>query len=93
MTDETTLSHDLTAILSDLIAIPSAYPPGDTTEISAYIRARYERAGYSCQTLSRADGVDNVVARTGAGSPQLALNCHIDTVEAGERADWLSAPL
>jgi len=93
MTDESELAHDLTAILSDLIAIPSAYPPGDTTEISAYIRARYERAGYSCQTLSRADGVDNVVARTGAGSPQLALNCHIDTVEAGERADWQSAPL
>ena len=79
MTDESELAHDLTAILSDLIAIPSAYPPGDTTEISAYIRARYERAGYSCQTLSRADGVDNVVARTGAGSPPLAPNGHTAT--------------
>ena len=93
MTDESELAHELTAILSDLIAIPSAYPPGDTTAISAYIRARYESAGYRCQTLSRAEGVDNVVARLGAGSPQLALNCHIDTVEAGERADWLSDPL
>ena len=93
MTDESELAHELTAILSDLIAIPSAYPPGDTTAISAYIRARYESAGYRCQTLSRAEGVDNVVARLGAGSPQLALNCHIDTVEAGERADWLRDPL
>ena len=93
MTDESELAAQLTAILSDLIAIPSTYPPGDTTEICAYIRARYERAGFSCQTLSRADGVENVVACIGAGSPQLALNCHIDTVEAGERTDWLTDPL
>ena len=93
MTDEPELAAQLIAILSDLIAIPSAYPPGNTIEICAYIRARYERAGYSCQTLSRADGVENVVARIGTGSPQLALNCHIDTVEAGERTDWITDPL
>ncbi len=92
MTDESELAHELTAILSDLIAIPSAYPPGDTTEICAYIRARYERAGYHCQTLSRTEGVDNVVARLGSGAPQLALNCHVDTVQAGQSADWLTDP-
>ena len=66
MTDESKLAHRLTAILSDLIAIPSPHPPGDTREICAYIRKRYEGAGYRCQTLTRAEGVDNVVASTGA---------------------------
>jgi acetylornithine deacetylase/succinyl-diaminopimelate desuccinylase family protein len=93
MTNETKIAQDLTALLGDLIAIPSTYPPGDTREICRYIRARFESAGYTCDTLSRATGVDNVVARTGSGAPQLGLNCHIDTVDAGERGDWLSDPL
>ena len=33
-----------------------------------------------------------MVARTGAGAPRLGLNCHIDTVDVGERGDWLSDP-
>lgn len=93
MINETELANELTAIISDLIAIPSAYPPGDTTEICAYISERFVRAGYRCQTLSRAEGIDNVVARTGAGAPQLALNGHVDTVGAGARADWRTDPL
>jgi len=92
MANETELARELTAILGELIAIPSIYPPGDTREICASIRARYERAGYHCQTLSRAEGIDNVVARSGNGAPCLALNCHIDTVDAGERADWRTDP-
>ncbi len=92
MTDESKLAHRLTAILSDLIAIPSPHPPGDTREICAYIRKRYEGAGYRCQTLTRAEGVDNVVASTGDGAPRLALNCHIDTVAPGLAEDWLSDP-
>ncbi|HIG17015.1 MAG TPA: M20/M25/M40 family metallo-hydrolase, partial [Candidatus Handelsmanbacteria bacterium] len=68
------------------------YPPGDTRDICTYITERYARAGYQCQTLSRTDGVDNVVARSGSGAPQLALNCHIDTVDVGTVADWRTDP-
>lgn len=92
MIDEKELARELTAILSELIAIPSTYPPGDTREICAYIAARYKDAGYQCQTLSRTEGIDSVVARTGSGAPQLALNCHIDTVDVGERVDWHCDP-
>ena len=42
--------------------------------------------------LRGAEGIDNVVARSGNGAPCLALNCHIDTVDAGERADWRTDP-
>ncbi|MBT5038460.1 MAG: ArgE/DapE family deacylase [Rhodospirillaceae bacterium] len=92
MIDEKELARELTAILSELIAIPSTYPPGDTTEICAYIAARYRAAGYQCQTLSRTEGIASVVARSGSGAPQLALNCHIDTVDVGAVSDWRSDP-
>jgi len=92
MINEKDLARELTEIMSDLIAIPSTYPPGDTRNICTYITERYARAGYQCQTLSRTDGVDNVVARSGSGAPQLALNCHIDTVDVGMIADWRTDP-
>ena len=55
------------AILSDLIAIPSTDPPGDTTAICAYAAERLSAAGYATETLSRADGVANAVGRMGEG--------------------------
>ena len=73
MTNEAKLAQDLTALLGDLIAIPSTYPPGDTRDICAYIRKRFERAGYACETPSRAEGVANVVARTGSGSTAISI--------------------
>jgi acetylornithine deacetylase/succinyl-diaminopimelate desuccinylase family protein len=92
MTNELELAHELTEILSDLIAIPSTYPPGDTKNICAYISERYSRAGYQCKIHTRVAGIESVVARAGSGGRQLALNCHIDTVDIGERADWHTDP-
>ncbi len=92
MINEKALGRELMAILRELIAIHSTYPPGDTREICAYIAQRYAKAGYQCQTLSNVDGIDNVIARSGSGSPQLALNCHIDTVDVGAVSDWRTDP-
>ena len=92
MTSEAKLTHELTDILGDLIGIPSTYPPGDTRKMCAYIRARFESAGYICETKSCAPSIDNLVARVGTGSPQFGFNCHIDTVEVGDLGDWLSDP-
>jgi hypothetical protein len=92
MTNELELAHELTEILSDLIAIPSTYPPGDTKNICAYTSERYSRAGYQCEIHTRVAGIESVVARAGSGGRQLALNCHIDTVDVGERADWHTDP-
>ena len=80
------------AILSELIAIPSTDPPGDTTAICAYAAARLEAAGYAVETLSRAEGVANAVGRMGEGRPSLVFNAHADTVDVGERANWLTDP-
>src|SRR5215813_4927986 len=80
------LASDLIAILSDLIALPSPYPPGTSVEICAYAAKRLKTAGYKVTIASRKKGVDNVVARWKGDErgPVIAFNAHVDTVGVGE---------
>lgn len=88
------MQSELTAILTDLIALPSPYPPGTSVEICAYAANRLKKAGYKVETVTRTKGVDNVVARMKgrARGPVIAFNAHVDTVGVGERANWKSDP-
>jgi acetylornithine deacetylase/succinyl-diaminopimelate desuccinylase family protein len=88
------MQSELVAILTDLIALPSPYPPGTSVEICAYAARRLKKAGYKVETVSKSRGVDNVVARLkGKGKgPVVAFNAHVDTVGVGERANWKSDP-
>ena len=88
------MQSDLVAILSDLIALPSPYPPGTSVEICAYAARRLKKAGYKVETVTKTRGVDNVVARMKgkAKGPVIAFNAHVDTVGVGERANWKSDP-
>ena len=90
--DKAAITEAVLAILADLIAIPSTYPPGDTREIAAYATGRLRAAGYAVETASRADGVENVVGRLGSGTPSVVFNAHADTVGVGERAAWRTDP-
>ena len=85
------LSSELTAILSDLIAMPSAQPDGTMTAIAAYTAERLRKAGYSTE-IAREVGVENVVARLGSGSPCVVFNAHMDTVGFGDRGNWKHDP-
>jgi acetylornithine deacetylase/succinyl-diaminopimelate desuccinylase family protein len=88
------MQSELVAILSDLIALPSPYPPGTSAEICAYTARRLKKAGYKVETATKTKGVDNVVARMKgkAKGPVIAFNAHVDTVGVGERANWKSDP-
>ncbi|MBM3649984.1 MAG: ArgE/DapE family deacylase [Alphaproteobacteria bacterium] len=88
------LASDLVSILSDLIALPSPYPPGTSVEICAYAAKRLAKAGYKVGIATKTKGVDNVVARRKAKAkgPVVAFNAHVDTVGVGERANWKSDP-
>lgn len=92
------MQSELVAILSDLIALPSPYPPGTSVEICAYTARRLRKAGYKVEIATKTRGVDNVVARMkgpgkqGGEGPVIAFNAHVDTVGVGERANWKSDP-
>src|SRR5260221_11429577 len=73
------LAGELLALLSDLVAIPSTYPPGDTTGIAAHCRDSLSLLGYTT-TADR-----NLVARAGSGNPSGVFNAHADTVDVGDR--------
>ena len=90
--DEAALADELAAILGQLIARPSTVPPGDTRAIAAFASARLRSAGYATETVSRAQGLENVVATLGSGAPWVVFNVHADTVDAGSRADWRTDP-
>lgn len=88
------MQSELVAILSDLIALPSPYPPGTSVEICAYAAKRLKKAGYKVEIATHKKGVDNVVARMKgkAKGPVIAFNAHVDTVGVGERSNWKSDP-
>lgn len=88
------MRKELVSILSDLIALPSPYPPGTSVEICAYAAKRLKKAGYKVEIATHKRGVDNVVARMrGKGKgPVIAFNAHVDTVGVGERANWKTDP-
>jgi acetylornithine deacetylase/succinyl-diaminopimelate desuccinylase family protein len=88
------LASDLVSILSDLIALPSPYPPGTSVEICAYAAKRLKKVGYGVEIATNKKGVDNVVARLKgkAKGPSVAFNAHVDTVGVGERTNWKSDP-
>src|SRR6266850_4340714 len=88
------MKKELVSILSDLIALPSPFPPGTSVEICAYAARRLRKAGYRVEIATKTKGVDNVVAKMkGKGrGPVIAFNAHVDTVGVGERASWKSDP-
>jgi acetylornithine deacetylase/succinyl-diaminopimelate desuccinylase family protein len=92
MHGERAMREAIVQILTDLIAMPSTFPPGESRQIAAYCADRLRRTGYRVEVLWRRAGVDNVVARMGAGQPSLAFNCHIDTVGPGDASLWRTDP-
>lgn len=86
------IEEDILDILRALIAIPSAYPPGNTSGICAYAAGRLRDAGYAVETHCRTPPIDNVVARLGTGAPSLVFNAHADTVAVADRAAWHTDP-
>jgi acetylornithine deacetylase/succinyl-diaminopimelate desuccinylase family protein len=80
------------AFLGELVAFPTAYPPGHSTGICAYLAKRFAQMGYETSLHTKVPGMDNVVARMGSGEPSLVLNVHIDTVDAGDPRLWETPP-
>ncbi|MDF2797718.1 MAG: succinyl-diaminopimelate desuccinylase [Devosia sp.] len=82
----------LIEILGELVAVPTAYPPGDTTALCALLVPRLEALGYRVAVHAEVPGLDNLVATIGEGAPHLVFNAHADTVGVGEASSWQTDP-
>ena len=79
--------QELVAFLVDLLAIPS--PSGKEGPVTKRIAAEMRRLGFD---EARIDGLGNVIGRVGNGPRIVAFDAHVDTVEAGDRAQWSFDP-
>ena len=87
-----TNKNDILQILTDLIAIPSSYPPGNSTKICGYTAKRMQRAGYETAVHTKIAPIDNVVARMGTGKPSIVFNSHVDTIAISAPSEWSTDP-
>jgi len=79
--------RELVAFLLDLLAIPS--PSGKEGKVTERIVREMRRLGFD---EVRTDGLGNVIGRVGSGPRLVAFDAHVDTVEAGDRAQWSFDP-
>ena len=79
-------------ILAQIVAVPTAYPPGETTGLSALVVPQLRKLGYRVGIHAEKPGLENIVASIGEGAPHLVFNAHADTVGVGERSNWRSDP-
>ena len=80
---------ELIAFCSRLIQIPSVNPPGDTTEITAFIENYLQDVGITYQKYEAADKMFNLVASIGSSEGKELVYCgHTDVVPVGDLSKW-----
>ena len=81
------------ALLQDLVRIPSANPPGDTTAIHQYVSDLLTERGIKFQTYLPRENNPSLIAEFGTGaSPKLVINGHYDTFPVGDPTAWEDDP-
>ena len=81
---------DITALLSDLVALPSFERE---EAVGEYLQSRLRPLGVEISTTEISPGRYNLLAHYGPSGRQLVLNSHMDTVPPGDVARWSTPPL
>jgi succinyl-diaminopimelate desuccinylase len=81
-------------LVRDMVRIPSENPPGDTTELYAFIADFLKRQGLDYETVAPVPEWPNLVASIEGRQPgkHLVLNGHLDIFPAGDRSRWTVDP-
>ena len=82
--------RELYELCASLIRIPSENPPGDTTELVAFIADYLSARGLKPQIHEPKSGMPNLLATLGAGRRNLVLSGHLDEFPAGD--GWTFPP-
>src|SRR5688500_15162340 len=85
---------EIIELVRSMVRIPSENPPGDTTEIFAFVMDYLEKRGLPCAAVAPQPTMPNVYGTFDGGEPgkHLVLNGHLDVFPAGNPADWSNPP-
>jgi succinyl-diaminopimelate desuccinylase len=85
---------DIVDLVQRLVRIPSENPPGDTTELYAFVTGYLEERGLDYETVAPQAHLPNLVASYSGAEPgrHLILNGHLDVFPAGDPAFWSDDP-
>lgn len=82
-------SDELLALCSHLIQIPSVNPPGDSTEITTFIKDYLEHNGLSVDIHESKENMYNLISSYGNTEGKNLIYCgHTDVVPVGNLAKW-----
>lgn len=87
--------HDaIVRLVRDMTRIPSENPPGDTTELYAFVAGYLDERGLEYETVAPKPEWPNLLASFEGSRPgrHLILNGHLDIFPAGDRAAWSVDP-
>ncbi|MFX0044740.1 MAG: ArgE/DapE family deacylase [Candidatus Hermodarchaeota archaeon] len=80
---------EIIKLASDLIRIPSENPPGNMSEIAAFVVGYLEQHGLVCEIYEPENGRINIICSLGEKTgKELVLNGHMDVVPAGDSERW-----
>ena len=81
-------------VLRDVIRIPTANPPGDTTQCAAFLVDHLKSKGLPADVYEPKSGNPNIVSyiKSKVKGRNLVLNGHIDQFPVGNTKDWSFDP-
>jgi len=86
--------EELVAFFSGFLSKPSANPPGDTREATAFVADHLRAQGIEPQIIAPQQDMPNVVCVAEGAGPgkHLVMNGHIDVFPVGEDETWTHGP-
>src|SRR5579884_331675 len=83
---------ELVDLCAQTVRIPSENPPGDTTDITRFVRGYLQDVGLHVREFAPRPERPNLIAAIGPADarPHLVLNSHLDTFPAGD--GWEGSP-
>jgi succinyl-diaminopimelate desuccinylase len=81
-------------LVQRMVQIPSENPPGDTTELTAYLADWLDERNLDHEIVAPQPTMPNIVAGFDGGEPgrHLVLNGHLDVFPAGDPGQWSVEP-
>lgn len=87
-------ADDILRFVQRMVQIPSENPPGDTTDLTAFMGDWLSERGLDHEVVAPQPTMPNIVASFQGGEPgrHLILNGHLDIFPAGDPALWSDDP-